>query len=345
MLLGRRAESIAGGRAGPCAPGGRENIGGTILCAGKRERAGPTDDPNRNSRMPIDAQTQIILKAMSAVGDLTGLEPKLLRQMEKNGTPPLGPERENVESVREVSIPDAAGGLMAIRIYTPREAERIQAPTPVLVYLHGGGHVLGSLNLVDGLCCQLARGSGWIVVSVDYRLAPEHKFPAAAEDAYAAAAWVHAHAAGFGGDPARIAVAGDSAGANLAAVACLMAKDRGGPAINCQVLLYPSTNGRQETASSLRNGEGYLLSRKMMDWFSNHYLRSPEDRGHPYLAPLVYHDHSGLPPALVVTAEYDPLLDEGKAYAIHGFVGFYRHLDQGREAIGLVCEHLRKAVR
>jgi acetyl esterase len=309
--------------------------------------------------MPLDAQTQTILDMMSSVGVLNTLDATALRQLETRGLLSLEAEREHLASVRDLSIEGGGGASMPIRIYTPREADRVAAPTPVLVYFHGGGHVLGSLDMFDGLCCQLARGSGFIVVSVDYRLAPENKFPAAAEDAFAAVVWVYGSARSFGGDPSRIAVAGDSAGANLAAVACLMAKDRDGPPIARQILFYPSTNGRQQTASSVRNGQGYLLNTQMMDWFTAQYTNGTTDLLNPYFAPLRHADHSGLPPAVVVTAEYDPLLDEGKAYAerltaagvpvayrcyegtIHGFVTFYRAVDKGRDAIAFACERLR----
>jgi acetyl esterase len=309
--------------------------------------------------MPLDAQSQTILDMMSSFGGFNTLDPAALRQMETRGLPALEAERKHLASVRDLSIEGGGGAPMPIRIYTPREAERVTAPTPILVYFHGGGHVLGSLDMFDGLCCQLARGSGFIVVSVDYRLAPENKFPAAPEDAYAAIRWAYANAGSFGGDPSHIAIAGDSAGANLAAVACLMAKDRASPSIARQILFYPSTNGRQQTASSVRNGQGYLLTRQMMDWFTAQYTNGPGDLLNPYFAPLRHADHSGLPPAVVVTAEYDPLLDEGKAYAdclkaagvpvayrcyegtVHGFVTFYRALDKGRDAIAFACESLR----
>lgn len=309
--------------------------------------------------MPLDTQTQAIVDMMSHVDILHTLDAAALRQMETRELPSLEAEREHLASVRDLSIKGGGGAAMPIRIYTPREADRIATPTPVLVYFHGGGHVLGSLDMFDGLCCQLTRRSGFIVVSVDYRLAPENKFPAAAEDAFAAVGWVYANAQSFGGDRSRIAVAGDSAGANLAAVVCLMVKDRGGPPIARQILFYPPTNGRQQTASSVRNGQGYLLSTQMMDWFTAQYSNGPTDLVNPYFAPLRHADHSGLPPAVVVTAEYDPLLDEGKAYAdrltaagvpvayrcyegtIHGFVTFYQAVDKGRDAIAFACEHLR----
>lgn len=310
--------------------------------------------------MPVDQQTSALLEAMSSLSVWPPVDIVEARRLANLQFTPLEAERAHVLTVREGTIP-AAHGAVPVRIYTPKPQDAIAPLTPILVYFHGGGFVLGSLDLVDGLCCQIARSGGVIVVSVDYRLAPEHKFPAAAEDAYAATQWVAAHAGAIGGDAARIAVGGDSAGANLAAVACLMAKDRETQMPAFQVLMYPSTNGRLETASALRNGEGYLLTREMMNWFTAQYQNSPADTANPYYSPLRHPSHVGLPPALVITAEYDPLLDEGKAYAdrleaacvavdyhcfggtIHGFVTFYQMLDKGRDAIELIGKRLRSA--
>ena len=308
--------------------------------------------------MPLDSQTSSLLEMMASFHVWPPFDVHEARQRANVQFAPLEAERLNVLTVRDDTIPTAHGDV-PVRIYTPKPEDKIAHLTPILVFYHGGGFVLGSLDFVDGLCCQLTRSGGVIVVSVDYRLAPEHKFPAAAEDAYAAAQWVATHAAAIGGDAARVAVGGDSAGANLAAVVCLMAKDRGGQNPAFQVLIYPSTNGRQETESVLRNGEGYLLTREMMDWFSAQYQNSPADAANPYYSPLRHPSHADLPPALIITAEYDPLLDEGKAYAdkleasgvafdyhrfdgtIHGFVNFYPMLDKGRNAIELVGKRLR----
>ena len=310
--------------------------------------------------MAVDEQTTMLLEMMSGFNMMNSLDLGEMRRLTDLQLPPLELERSQVLAVSDTVIPSPQGAVPG-RIYTPKPEDAIGSPAPVLMYFHGGGFVLGSLNMVDGLCCQLARNAGVVVVSVDYRLAPENKFPAAAEDAYAATQWVAANAASFGGDPARVAVGGDSAGANLAAVVCLMAKDRGGHSPSFQVLLYPSTDGRRETASALRNGTGYLLTREMMDWFSALYQNSPADMANPYYAPLRHASHAGLPPALIITAEFDPLLDEGRAYAdrlaasgvaseyrcfdgtIHGFVSFYQILDKAREAIELIGSRLRSA--
>ncbi len=239
-----------------------------------------------------------------------------------------------------------------MRVYTPEG----EGPFPLLVYFHGGGWVLGNLDTHDPLCRALANESGCVVVSVDYRLAPEHRFPAAVEDCYAAAGWVAANAALLKGDPKRVAIGGDSAGGNLAAAVALKAQDQGGPALAYQLLLYPITNYSFDTVSYRENARGYLLSREDMVWYWDHYL-GPEGEGlDPYASPLRAEDLRGLPPALVITAEYDPLRDEGEAFAarlaaagvpvtatrydglVHGFLRFARAMGQGRRALEQIGE-------
>ena len=202
-------------------------------------------------------------------------------------------------------------GPLGVRIYAPDAA----APLPVLVYFHGGGWVLGNLDTSDAQCRSLTNAIGCVTVSVDYRLAPEARFPAAVEDCYAATRWVADNASELGCDSKRVAVGGTSAGANLAAVVPLMARDRGHPSLAYQVLVYPITDGSMDTSSYRENAEGYFLTAGAMAWFWKHYINDDRDRSHPYAAPLNAADLSGLPPALVITAEYDPLRDEGEAYA------------------------------
>jgi len=202
-------------------------------------------------------------------------------------------------------------GEMAIRVYTPAG----RRPQPVLVYFHGGGWTIGDLDTHDGVCRELAAAIPAIVVAVDYRLAPEHRFPAAADDALAATRWVSAHASELGADPARLAVGGDSAGGNLAAVVALRARDDGGPRIAFQLLVYPAVDSDFDRASYRENGDGYLLTTALMHWFWNHYEPDVSKRTHPWASPLRASTLRGLPPALVITAEYDPLRDEGEAYA------------------------------
>jgi acetyl esterase len=214
--------------------------------------------------------------------------------------------------VEDGKWPGPAGAL-AYRSYTPIDAAG--EPLPALIYFHGGGFVIGDLDTHDGLCRLFANASGCRVISVEYRLAPEHKFPAAVEDADAAASWVADHARELGIDPDRIAIGGDSAGASLAAVVCQLAKQRGGPRLALQLLLYPATESGVDTPSRVAFAEGYLLEKKSIEWFFQQYVEPGTDPIDPRLSPLLAPDLAGLPPAHIHTAEFDPLVDEGKAYA------------------------------
>jgi acetyl esterase len=220
-------------------------------------------------------------------------------------------DETGLASVEDLKLAGAEGVLPA-RIYRPEGA----APTgPVIVFFHGGGWVIGSIQSHDNTCGRLAAESGCTVISVEYRLAPEHRFPAPLEDAYAATAWVAEHADELGLDASRLAVAGDSAGGNLAAAVSLLARERGGPAIAFQLLVYPVTEVGVQSASRIENGDkGYLLSSRAMDWFEEQYLGGV-DGVDWRAAPLRAEDLTGLPPAFVLTAELDPLRDEGEAYA------------------------------
>lgn len=217
---------------------------------------------------------------------------------------------EPVGHTEDRLIPGPHGNIPA-RIYTPQG----QSPFPVLVYFHGGGWVVGNLETVDLLCRMMTNAAGCIVASVNYRHAPEHKFPIPAEDAYAATEWIGRHAATFGGDAARIAVSGSSSGGNLAAVVAQMARDCGTHSFIYQLLIVPVIDYNFDTASHRENAEGYGLTTDAMRWYWKHYLRSDEDRHNPYASPAQAHSLRGLPPAFVATAEFDPLRDEGEAYA------------------------------
>lgn len=306
--------------------------------------------------MPLDPQVEAVLAPLreAPVVDFWSLEPSVVRanfgSFGAEAAPPP------VAKIENRGIPGPAGEL-PVRIYTPDGA----GPFPLLMFFHGGGFVVCDLDSHDALARSLCGGAGAVVVSVDYRLAPEAKFPAAPEDCHAATRWAVDNAASIGADGARVAVAGDSAGGNLAAVVAQLAKQRGGPALAHQLLIYPVTAHDFTTPSYEENAEGYFLTRDMMQWFWHHYLERAEDGQDPLAAPLRAKDLSGLPPATVVTAEYDPLRDEGEAYArrldeagvptqavrydgvIHGFVSMYEQIDKGREAIEFGCKRLRES--
>jgi acetyl esterase len=203
------------------------------------------------------------------------------------------------------------GGEITVRVYVPEG----EGPFPGYVYFHGGGFWLGTLESSDDACRAIAVDAGCIVASVDYRLAPEHRWPLPAEDCFTALCWTVDHAADLGIDPTRVAVGGGSAGGNLAAVVALMARDRGGPALVLQVLEIPVTDLTLRQASIDENGAGFLLTRRSIEQYTSYYLADPADAAHPYASPLLADDLSGLPPAIVMTAEFDPLRDEGEAYA------------------------------
>jgi len=216
---------------------------------------------------------------------------------------------EPVDLVEDRTIPGPAGEI-PVRVYDPEPG----ATSPVVAYFHGGGFVMMGLDSHDRICRRLANAAHAVVVSVDYRLAPEHRFPAALDDCMAVTHWLTAHAAELAGDPARIAVAGDSAGGNLAGAIALASRN-GGPGLVAQVLVYPVIDAACDTASFTANAEGYLLTASTMRWFWDQYLGPEHDRSDPYASLLHADDLTGAPPALVITAEYDVLRDEGEAYA------------------------------
>lgn len=309
--------------------------------------------------MPLDPQVEYVLNLIKTAGNLEywQMTPQQARAFHNMKAAILDAKPEPVFRSEDRSLPGPAGKI-PVRIFTPRESDE---PLPVLVWLHGGGHVVGSLDSYDSLCRQLALRADCIVVSVDYRLAPEHKFPAAVEDSFAALTWVGTHAAELGGDPARIAVGGDSAGGNLAAVAAILARDAGFPRLVFQLLIYPATAPHANSASQLEFAEGYVLTRRTILWFHDHYLRDDNDRKDFRYAPLICPDLSGLPRALVIVAGYDPLRDEGIAYAerlmqagnnvelthyegmVHPFFSMSGALDAGKKAIAQTSAALKQA--
>ncbi len=258
--------------------------------------------------MPLNPQAKAVLDVMAASGFVIGGDPATLRAMSAMAPRPEG---EAVTAVTDRTIP-ANGADIPVRIYRSDAGTELK---PALIWFHGGGWVIGSLDGADFGCRIKANTSNCVVVSVDYRLAPESKFPTAADDAFAVTKWVAEHGAELGIDGSRIAVGGDSAGGNLAAVVAQLARDANGPAITFQALVYPVTNHDFSTPSYAENADGYLLTRASMEWFWRHYLNSEADGASTKASPLRHTNLAGLPPALVITAEFDPLRDEGEAYA------------------------------
>jgi acetyl esterase len=310
--------------------------------------------------MPVDPQVQVLLDAMAAV-DATPLH-HLSPPEARAAYEALAAARATTDEVagtEDHTVPTPSGDV-PLRLYRPHRTA--DGPAPVVVFFHGGGWVIGSIASHDALCTALAARSGAVVASVEYRLSPEAPFPGPLDDCLAATRWVVDHAGGLGVDPSRLAVAGDSAGGNLAAAVALRARDEGGPALAFQLLLYPVTDHSFSQASYTSNGEGYFLTADAMRWFSAHYLGGAAATD-PLAAPLHASDLTGLPPALVVTAEYDPLRDEGEAYGerlraagvptevqrhdgmIHGFVSMFGMVEGGARALDGCAIALRRALR
>lgn len=260
--------------------------------------------------------------------------------------------------IKNLTIP-GPGGLIPIRVYVPEG----RPPYPTLVFFHGGGFVLGTLDEFDSFCSFLAGGASCLVISVDYRLAPEHKYPAAVEDAWTAVQWLAAHAEELQADPKRMALAGDSAGANLTAVVTLLARDRRFPDIRYQVLICPGLDWSNFETDSFRYfGGGLWLSKANMKWYRDHYLQNPGQALHPNVSPLLAENLNGLPPALILTAEFDVVRGQGEAYAkrlkeagvpvmnicyrgmLHDFVTLPGLFDRASKAIDEICVCLRKSM-
>ena len=289
------------------------------------------------------------------------LSPKEARRLFLETRPASTPPAPQIGAVRDLTA-DGPLGTIPLRVYRPGGVPDSR-PLPVLVFFHGGGWVIGDIETHDVVCRQVTAEAGISVISVDYRLAPENKFPAAVDDAWAATRWIAAHGAELGIDPARLAVGGDSAGGNLAAVVALLARDAGGPKISLQVLTYPVTDLGAETKSYADLAEGYMLTRDSMRWFRAHYLSKEEDALDWRVSPIRATSLAGLPPALVITAGFDPLRDQGQAYAlrlseagvsvdavcfggmIHGFVPMGRLIDTSFRAVTLIADSLRQALR
>jgi acetyl esterase len=311
----------------------------------------------RRGDRTMDPKAQIVGEFVKSIR-VPGVFPPLpeLRQQLRTMVALMDEPAPPLPRVEDVRLPGPTGPLAA-RVYDPVPG---QQPRPALAYFHGGGWVQGDLETHHGLCARLALHAGVLVVAVDYRLAPEHKFPAAVEDAVAAYRWLRARGAEVGADPSRVGVAGDSAGGNLAAVVSQVVAGAGGPVPNCQVLIYPAVDFSLETDSHRELVDGHVIPRDRILWYMEQYLRGEADRADPRASPLRASSLTGQPPALVITAGFDPLRDEGRAYAdrlreagvdavhreypgqIHAFVSLTRAIPQGLACTREIADFLRR---
>ena len=310
--------------------------------------------------MPLDPQIEFVIGLVKKANapEFWQLTPDQAREQYLLRVAKLA-VKEPIFRTEDRRIP-GPGSHIPIRIYTPREIKSGEK-LPVLLWFHGGGFVIGSLDTHDSVCRMLANQADCIVVSADYRLAPEYKFPAAVEDCEAALKWLALHAVEFGADPQAIAVGGDSAGANLATVVAILARDAGHPKLAFQLLIYPCAAPEPEAPSHYKFAEGYVLSRNTITWFFRLYQRNRADSNDFRFAPLVADDLANLPPALVLVAGYDPLRDEGVDYAkrliesgnrvrlvnyegmIHGFYLMGGAVDAAKRAVAESAQALREA--
>jgi acetyl esterase len=311
--------------------------------------------------MAVHPEYQALLDMMAMMSadapPLSETTPDMSRQSFAGLAAVAGPGPQ-VASVEDRIIPGQTAPI-PVRIYRPDTSGRV---TGAVLFFHGGGWVIGDLDSHDGVCRELCVGAHAVVISVDYRLAPEHPFPAAVEDCWDATRWVAEHAADLGVDPGRLVVAGDSAGGNLAAVVALLARDHGSPALALQALVYPAVDGPDgEWPSRLDNAQGYLLTSEQMDWFLDHYVPSTALRSDWRVAPLRAASHAGVAPAHVITAQFDPLRDEGAAYAqalqaagvpvqhslYDGAIHVFFQLpgtELGRRVVDEICDAVRRAI-
>jgi acetyl esterase len=308
----------------------------------------------------LDPQARALLDLMieRGVPPTHTLQPDEARKLYRERRSFTQPTAITMAEVRDLSA-DGLHGPIGLRLYRPGSAAAV---SPCLVYFHGGGWVIGDLDTHDVLCRELAHRSGCVVVAVDYRLGPEHRFPAAVDDSLAAARWVHANAATLGIDASRIALGGDSAGGNLATVTALGLRDGGGFTPRFQLLIYPGTDMRAIAPSHASNGQGYMLTSDSIAYYRGHYIPDERNWSDWRASPLLHKDLSKLPPALVLTAGFDPLRDEGRQYAdalskagvptqyvcferqIHGFITMGRVIDEANTAVGLCAVVLQRAL-
>ncbi len=306
-----------------------------------------------------DARALIDLMAARGVPATHTLQPVQARQFYRDRRSFTQPDAPVLAEVLDLSAPGPHGGAIPLRLYRPAASAK---PAPALVYFHGGGWTIGDLDTHDVLCRELAQRSGCVVVAVDYRLGPEHRFPAAVDDCVAATRWVHVQGAALGIDGARLALGGDSAGGNLAAVVALSLRDGGGPQAKLQLLIYPATDMRAVAPSHTTNGQGYVLTADSVAYYRGHYIAERAQWEDWRASPLLHPDLSRLPPALVITAGFDPLRDEGRQYAdalskagvatqfvcferqIHGFITMGRVIAEADTAVGLCARALERAL-
>ena len=311
----------------------------------------------------LNTHTEALLNLFKSMNrpELCDLPVEMARTVYRDGRLFTQPEPSEVAQSRDFSI-QGPGGKLALRSYRPL-GTKADAILPALVFYHGGGWTIGDLDTHDVLCRQLCNQSGCAVFAVDYRMGPEQKFPAAVDDCWAATRWVAEQASSLAIDATRLAVGGDSAGGNLAAVMALMARDAGFSAIKFQLLIYPVTELAASFASHKTNGVGYLLTSRTMNWFVNHYVRNTDDHLDWRASPLLAKSLKGVAPALVLTAGFDPLVDEGKAYAdrlsregvkteytcydgqVHGFITMSKVIPQASEAVSQCAQALKAALQ
>jgi acetyl esterase len=308
--------------------------------------------------MPLDSQSKTVVEKLSSIQlpPFEQLTADYLRKAYSNLAPaPVAAASSDL--VCEDGLIPTPAGQVKIRIYRPSPREGL----PIMAFFHGGGWVTGDLDRHDPLCRELTARIGCVTVSVDYRLAPENKFPAGLDDCYAAVQWAAANASSLGADASRLALCGDSSGGNLAAATSLLARDRGGPQIICQALLYPVLDSSLDTPSQRSLAEGYFLTRQRMEWYWKQYVKNDADRVNPYASPAHAAELKNLPAAIIFTAEFDPLRDEGASYAqrleragvkttyrcyegtIHGFISFAAAIDKGKQAIAEASVLMRSA--
>ena len=316
--------------------------------------------PIRIDGQQLSAQAQLAVRLVELSGghDYSALTPAEARKRTRRDARVVAGQRIEIPRVAELEIPGPAGALRA-RLYDPG---KLAGAAPLIVYFHGGGHVVGDLDTHDQPCRYLAREVPALVLAVDYRLGPEHRFPAAVDDALAAFRHAHSRAAGLGADPNRIAVAGDSAGGNLAAVVAQLTLADGGPAPAFQALIYPVTDYSRVRGSRELFAEGFFLTRRQMDWYRDRYLATVADRLDPRASPMLSGELHGLAPAYVLTAGFDPLRDEGEAYAhalaaagvevtlrresdlVHGFINAIGLGGRAEEATAALAAAFRSAL-